>query len=119
GIVTIRATQTGNAQWQAAAPVTRTFEVTGATQTQTINFPSIPNKTTTSPPFTISATATSGLPVSFTVMSGPATVSGNTVTLAGTTGSVTIRATQTGNAQWQAATPVTRTFEVTGVAPPP
>ena len=119
GTVTIRATQTGNAQWQSAPTVTRTFEVTSTAQSQTINFPSIPNKTTTSPPFPISATATSGLPVTFTVVSGPATVSGSTVTLTGTAGTVTIRATQTGNAQWQAAPAVTRTFEVTGIAPPP
>jgi parallel beta-helix repeat protein len=46
---------------------------------QAINFPSIANRTFGDGPFTISASASSGLPVSLQVMSGPATVAGNTV----------------------------------------
>src|SRR5690606_40391355 len=45
-------------------------------QNQTINFPTISNKESDDVPFTISATATSGLPVSFSVVSGPASISG-------------------------------------------
>ena len=81
-------------------------------QNQTITFTSIPNKVTTDAPFSISATATSGLPISFSIVSGPATVSGNAITLGGTTGTVTVRATQAGNASWNAATPVERSFTV-------
>ncbi len=46
-------------------------------------------------------------------MSGPATVSGKTVTLTGQAGTVTVRASQAGNASWNTATPVERSFTVT------
>jgi len=79
---------------------------------QAISFPQIPNHLISDPPFTIEATATSGLDVIFEVLSGPATVNGNTVTLNGTAGEVTIEATQPGNTQWDPAEPVTNTFMV-------
>ena len=53
-------------------------------QSQNINFPLLADMLTTDPAFSISATATSGLPVSFSVQSGPASISGNTVSLTGT-----------------------------------
>ncbi len=62
-------------------------------------------------PFTLSANASSGLPVAFTVLSGPASVSGNVLTFTGA-GLVKLRATQTGNADFLAATPVERTITV-------
>jgi alpha-tubulin suppressor-like RCC1 family protein len=79
---------------------------------QTITFPAIADRVPTSPAFSISASASSLLPVSFTLVSGPATVSGNTVTLTGTAGTVTIRASQAGNASFAAAPPETRSFSV-------
>jgi hypothetical protein len=82
---------------------------------QTITYPAIANKITTDAPFTISATASSSLPVSFAVVSGPASVLGNTVTLTGATGTVVIRATQLGNAQFNAAPAVERSFIVSSV----
>jgi hypothetical protein len=51
-----------------------------AKASQVISFPSISNKTTSDAPFQLAATASSGLPISYTVLSGPATVSGNTIT---------------------------------------
>ncbi|QMU31040.1 hypothetical protein [Adhaeribacter radiodurans] len=51
------------------------------TKNQTITFPPITNKTLGQAPFTLSATASSGLPVSFQVMSGPATINKNIITL--------------------------------------
>jgi hypothetical protein len=86
-------------------------------QSQTITFPPIPNHASTDPPFALVATASSGLPVTFTVISGPATVSGNIVTLIGT-GSVTIQADQPGNNTFAAAPSVQQTFSVTALAPP-
>ena len=114
GQVTVRATQAGNTNWKPATPVERTFQVNvpGLTD-QTINFSAIANKLTTAAPFTVSATATSGLPVSFSIESGPATVSGNTIMLNGTAGQVTVRASQAGNAQYNPAPNVTRSFAVT------
>lgn len=78
---------------------------------QTITFPAIGDKLYTDPPFALGATASSALPVTYAVMSGPATVSGNMVTLTGV-GTVVIQATQIGNANYAAATPVTQSFNV-------
>lgn len=78
---------------------------------QQISFAALPTRTNQDPPFTVAATASSGLPVSFSVVSGPATVSGSTVTLTGA-GTVTLRASQAGNHQYAAATPVDQAFNV-------
>lgn len=114
GTVVVRATQAGNANWTPAAAVERSFTVsqTGL-QNQTIIFSTIPNKTTTSPPFTAIASASSGLPVAFQIVSGPAFVSGNTITLNGQVGTVVVRVTQAGNAQWNPAAAVDIIFIVT------
>lgn len=82
-----------------------------APASQTINFPNPGNQTYGVAPITLTATATSGLPVSYTVISGPATVSGSTLTITGA-GSVTVQATQAGNTNYAAATPVSVTFTV-------
>ena len=79
---------------------------------QAISFPPIPNHLTTSPPFDITATATSGLPVLFEVVSGPASIAGSTITLTGAPGEVSVKATQPGNATFNAATPVINKFMV-------
>ncbi len=62
-------------------------------------------------PFSLSASASSGLPVTFSVVSGPATLSGSLVTLTGW-GTVTIRATQMGDSTWAPAPSVERSFVV-------
>jgi MBG domain (YGX type) len=88
------------------------FLRSGSTGTaQTISFPTIPTQTYGNPAFTLSATATSGLPVHFAVLSGPATLSGSTLTITGA-GSVTVQATQPGNGTIAAAPPVDQTFAV-------
>ncbi|MDD5700907.1 MAG: MBG domain-containing protein [Dehalococcoidales bacterium] len=78
---------------------------------QTITFGELAGKTYGDAPFDVSATASSGLPVSFSVVSGPATISGNTVTITGA-GTVTIEASQSGNANYNAATDAGRSFSV-------
>jgi len=88
------------------------FSTISSQQNQTINFASLADKQVTDGPFTISATASSGLPVTFTVTNGPATISGNTITLNGMAGAVTVRATQVGNGNWNAALPVFQSFTV-------
>ncbi|RYY26224.1 MAG: hypothetical protein EOP41_04730, partial [Sphingobacteriaceae bacterium] len=67
------------------------------TADQTISFTAIGTKTAGDAPFALSATASSGLAVSFTVVSGPATVSGNSLTITNA-GTVVVEASQTGNA---------------------
>jgi RHS repeat-associated protein len=78
----------------------------------TITFNQPPDKLVGDGSFSPAATASSGLPVSFTIVSGPATASGSSVSLTGATGAVVIRATQAGNADYLAAAPVERTFHV-------
>jgi hypothetical protein len=81
---------------------------------QTITFGALSNQTFPVSPFAVSATASSGLPVSFIIASGPATISGNTVTITGA-GIVVVRASQAGNASFNPAPTVDQSFTV---APP-
>ena len=108
GAVRIIASQTGDSTYNAAEDVTRSFNVTDKTD-QTITFAVIPDQVVTSA-VTLSATASSGLPVSYTV-TGPAVLSGNTLTFTGP-GAVSIVASQTGDSTYNAAATVTRTFSV-------
>ncbi len=182
GEVTVTASQVGNANYEAASSVSRTFTVTKATATvtlvnlsqiydataksatattdpagktvtftydgvaiaptntgsyevigtiddliyqgsasgtleiakaaQTISFGTILNQLTTD---AVTLTATgggSGNPVTFAVTSGPATINNGVLSFA-TSGEVTITASQAGNANYENATPVSRTFTVT------
>lgn len=79
---------------------------------QYINMPDIPKQLTINPPYTLEATTTSGLPVSFELLEGPATLDGNILTLTGETGFVKIKATQAGDDNWLPAPEVIKTFEV-------
>ena len=79
---------------------------------QAISFPQIANHLISDQPFTIEATATSGLPVTFTVLSGPATIEGDLVTLTGQSGEVVIEASQPGNGDFDPAVPVVNSFMV-------
>ncbi|MBV9159378.1 MAG: hypothetical protein JO019_02145, partial [Candidatus Kaiserbacteria bacterium] len=79
GTVDVRASQAGNSLYSAATPVDQTFTVNPANQT--ISFGALANHTYGDAAFGVSATATSGLAVSFSIVSGPATISGNTITI--------------------------------------
>jgi CSLREA domain-containing protein len=83
-------------------------------QNQAISFAALPNKMVADAPFQVSATASSGLPVTFTA-SGKCSVNGNLVTLIGA-GSCTITAHQAGDSQYNAAADVARSFLVSGSA---
>jgi len=79
---------------------------------QTITFPPIPAKQDALTPLALSATASSGLAVSFTSKThGVCTVSGNTASLL-FPGSCTIVASQAGDDSFESALPVQRTFTV-------
>jgi len=62
------------------------------------------------------AAATSGLPLTFKIVSGPAKLSGSTITLTGA-GTVVIEASQAGNSSYAAATSVTKSVTITQVTP--
>src|SRR5437016_2967215 len=108
GSCTITAAQAGNANFNAATDVPQSFNIAKANQTITFN--ALANKTFGDPDFNVSATASSGLPVSFTA-TGNCTISGNTVHLTGA-GSCTITASQPGNANFNAATDVPQSFNI-------
>ena len=84
-------------------------EAVVAKQDQTITFPAITDKTLGDGSFTLAATASSGLAVTYEPSSDKVTISGNTVTIA-KAGSVTIKAKQTGNDSFKSAAEVSRTF---------
>jgi parallel beta-helix repeat protein len=109
GTVVVEASQAGNATYNPASAVTQSFDV--AKGDQTITFPAISGKTYGDAPFKVSAWSSSGLQVSLRVVSGPASVSGNVVTLNGT-GTVTIEASHPGNNYYNAASPVKQSFAV-------
>ncbi|MEM8907421.1 MAG: PA14 domain-containing protein, partial [Bacteroidota bacterium] len=92
---------------------------TGAPQDQTITFPALGPKSVSTPPFLIQATASSNLPVTFSVLSGPATLVNNELTLTGGTGMVVIEANQAGNALYHPASSVSRSFEVVELSEAP
>ncbi len=79
--------------------------------TQTISFTDPADVTYGAPNINLAATATSGLPVTFSIVSGPATLSGNTVSITGA-GTVLIEANQPGNINFSAAAPVQQSFVV-------
>ncbi len=105
GSYTVTVTATGNFSGSGAATMTIGMA------NQTITFGALANHTYGDAPFSVSATASSGLAVTFIIVSGPATISGNTVTITGT-GTVIVRASQPGNANYFAATPVDQSFAV-------
>jgi MBG domain (YGX type)/Carboxypeptidase regulatory-like domain/Bacterial Ig-like domain (group 3) len=77
---------------------------------QTITFNALGDKTFGDADFNVSATASSGLPVSFSA-AGNCTVLGSTVHITGA-GSCTITASQLGNGNYNAAPNVDRTFSI-------
>jgi uncharacterized repeat protein (TIGR03803 family) len=114
GSVDITAHQPGNATYSSAADVIQTLIISKLSQT--ITFGPLPGKLLTDAPFTLSATADSGLPVSYTSSNFQvATVNGNTVTITGA-GTTSIIAQQPGDATYSSATAVVQTLTVTDVS---
>jgi len=100
GTVRLRAAQAGNDTW---APASMELERTVAPAVQTVTWTPVQAATFGDAPLTLQASASSGLPVTFSVLSGPGTVSGATLTLIGA-GTIAVRATPPGSADFQSAT---------------
>ncbi len=101
GTATITASQVGNGNYYAAADAEQELVVGKADQT--ITFQALAAKKYGDAPFTLAATATSGLATSYVSSDTTvATVSGNQVTIVGV-GSATITASQAGNGNYNAA----------------
>lgn len=109
GTCTIRASQSGNSRYAAAASVDASFSVLSA-QTITFNVSSLGNQTVDATPIDLSAyaSASSGLAVSFySVTRDKCTVDGTTVSFVGM-GFCHVVASQSGNGTYQSATNVSR-----------
>ena len=114
GTCKITAHKAGDDNYNPADSAEHTVTVEKANQT--ITFAAfLTGKKLGDPDFTVSATASSGLPVGFGSQTpSVCTVSGATVHIVAV-GTCTVRATQGGNANYNAATPVDRSFAVTYV----
>jgi hypothetical protein len=109
GTVQVQADQPGDASYLKAPSVTTTFSVTKGTQT--ISFPDIGTHNLAEGTVQLNASASSALPVGYIVVSGPAKIAGNILKLNGS-GTVTIRAYQSGNNLYVSAPTVTNSFVV-------
>jgi hypothetical protein len=123
GTVVVAANQTGNSNYAAATQVTQSIVVNQATQTINFTAPTTPVTYGVAPISLVATGGASSNAVIFSVVSGPASVSGtngSTLTITGV-GTVVVAANQTGNSNYAAATQVTQsiTVNVIGVAATP
>ncbi len=113
GSTDITAIQAGDANHTAATNVVQTLVVNK--NAQTISFGALADKSSGDGSFTLNGTSSSGLAVTYSNSNNSvATVSGNTVTIVGV-GSTIITASQAGDANYNAATPVAQTLTVSAV----
>lgn len=108
GTCRIVATQPGDSTFAAAAGVTQSFTIAKASQV--IAFADLADRTVGGADFVLTATASSGLPVQYTV-TGVCAVDGGTVHVPDV-GTCTITASQPGDTNYLAAAHVTRTLRV-------
>ncbi|MFM7751345.1 MAG: Ig-like domain-containing protein, partial [Opitutaceae bacterium] len=108
GVIVIRARQAGDDTFNPAPDLT--FEVPVAPRLQTIDFPAPPDPTY-GDKVQLAAASSSGLAVSFQVVSGPGLLSGSSLGFTGI-GVVVVRATQKGDEGTLGAQPVERSFTV-------
>ena len=111
GTVVLQASQAADANFVAA---TQNAAFTVATITPTILF-IVPNHTYGDASFTVSAVSKSTGAYTYTVVSGPATIAGSTVTLTGA-GTIMLQASQAADTNYVAATQ-NATFTVAGITP--
>src|ERR1039458_3453859 len=111
GTVVLQASQVATGNYASGAQ-TATFTVAG--QAPTISF-TVPNHTYGDAPFTVSAASNSSGAITYSVVSGPATISGSTVTLT-SAGTVVLQASQAAAGSYTSGTQ-TATFTVAGQLP--
>jgi alpha-tubulin suppressor-like RCC1 family protein len=126
GTCSIKASQAGGVdgttKYSAAPDVIQTFEATAVAQT--IAIPTLPNIKSYDPAFNLTASSSSGLPVTFTSLTPDiCTVSGSTVTPVGGEGKCSIVASVAGGVNggitYAAATDVKREFFILNQTPTP
>ncbi|MEP2026493.1 MBG domain-containing protein [Reichenbachiella sp.] len=111
GTFEVEAIQNGNQNYLEAESIIQSFEVFSVAESQTISFNEITEKVY-GDTFQLEASATSGLEIIYAVTSGPASISGNEVSINGT-GEVSILASQEGNESYLPAPEVSQTFTTT------
>ena len=114
GTVTITASQAGNANYRTASTATQLLTVKKVNQAITFN--SVATKVLGGAPFNLSATSTSGLSIQFSTTSDKVSLSSNQVTMV-KPGSVTIKADQTGNSNFDGAVTVSQSFCINPAKP--
>lgn len=82
---------------------------------QAITFGSPGNQPVGSPSFPLGGSASSGLPITYTVLSGPATIVGNLLQITGP-GAITVQAGQPGDGTYLPAANVVQTFNAVAAA---
>ncbi|MGA2691029.1 MAG: immunoglobulin domain-containing protein [Opitutaceae bacterium] len=102
-----------------AAAVVPRAEAQDDRKKQEIQFDELPARSVGDAPFALAAKASSGLPVSFQIVSGPAVLDGKKVRLTDAPGLVIVRATQGGNGAFLPARPAERAFAVNPRPSPP
>ena len=107
-VCTITASQAGDATYLPASDVSQTFTIGRARQA--IAFDALPDRTFGDSPLTLSATASSGLPLTFSV-AGACSLIGNLLSIAGA-GSCFVTASQGGNADYEPSPSVSHTFAI-------
>jgi hypothetical protein len=112
GGCTVIASQSGDSNYNAAANVQQSFSISKLSQT--ITFGALADKTFGDSDFSVTAAASSGLPISFSA-SGVCTVGGGTVHIVGA-GGCTIIASQGGDTNHNAAADVAQSFQVAKAA---
>ena len=108
GIVRIRTQQEGNDEYE---PIDEEIEFVVAKATQTIVFEAVELNDST---FLLQVTVSSGLPVTYTLQSGEATITGDTLYARGEE-AVVVTATQSGNEHYDPAFPQSKTFRASVV----
>ena len=114
GTCVIDANQAGNANYNAAPQAQQSFAVAKADQTISFTSTAPTLATPGGPTYTVTATATSGLTVTFTIdasASSVCSISGSTVSFTAD-GTCVIDANQAGNANYNAAPQVQQSFTV-------
>jgi uncharacterized repeat protein (TIGR03803 family) len=114
GTTNITANQIGDVEFDAAPGVPKSLVVTKAPQT--ITFPNIEDKVLGAASFSITATSTSNLAVSFSSASDKVSISTASVTLL-KAGRAAIKADQAGNTNFNAATTVEKSFCINPAKP--
>ena len=101
GTVVLQVSEAATADYAATS---ENYSFTVVQAVPTLAFAAVPTKVVGNAPFTVSATSASNGSVTYTVVSGPASVTGSTVTLNGTTGTVVLNASQAATVDYAAAT---------------